>query len=168
MATVISGDTGVSQVQAGSINQDDLAANVVGKGPIFSAYASAATALGAAGNTKVNFQTKEFDPDNGYNTSTSRYTPAVAGYYQVISKVRADISSNGVLSASILRNGVVVKEGPFIATTSGQAGAGVSAYVYMNGTTDYLEISAYSQLAGNTYAGSPAVTYFQAALVRAA
>ena len=148
MATVISGDTGVSQVQAGSINQDDLAANVVGKGPIFSAYASAATTLGASGATKVTFQTKEFDPDNSYNSSTSQYTPAVAGYYQVISKVRADISSNGVLSASILRNGVSVKEGPFVAATSGQAGAGVSAYVYMNGTTDYLEIAAYSQLSG--------------------
>lgn len=167
MTTVISGDTGVSQVQAGSINQDDLAANVVGKGPIFSAYASAATPIGAAGATKVNFQTKEFDPDNGYDTSTSRYTPAVAGYYQVISKVRADISSNGVLSASIVRSGVGVKEGPFVAATSGQAGAGVSAYVYMNGTTDYLEITVYSQLAGNTLTGFNA-TYFQAALVRAA
>jgi hypothetical protein len=57
---------------------------VSGNMPAFSAYQSSGQTLSSATATKLNFQTEEFDTNNNFDSTTNmRFTPTVAGYYQV-------------------------------------------------------------------------------------
>jgi hypothetical protein len=135
-----------------------------GTGPAFSAYQSSAQALTAFATTKVQFQTEEFDTNSNYDNATNyRFTPTVAGYYQVNSAVGVGTACQLILT--VYKNGSSAKQ-LFWVVTFAQAAAG-TALVYMNGSTDYLEIYVNSSASQNITATSTA-TYFQAALVRAA
>lgn len=160
MATVISGDTGVSQVQAGSINQDDLAANVVGKGPAFRAYATVATSA-TPSSSKVALGAKSFDTASAFDTAASRFQPTVAGYYQFVTRI-AFVSGSYTTTASFNKNGAAVSSGPY-----GTASVGHSDLLYMNGTTDYVEVFVYSATTQNTGTGEGSV-FFSGFLARAA
>ena len=135
-------------------------------GPTFSAIAGSATSFGAGANTKVNFTTEQWDTANCYDTGTSRFTPNVAGYYQISSTVRADIAGNAVLHIYIRKNGVDTIVGDFLAVSSSQAATTCSGLVFCNGTTDYIEVSVFSGAAGSTAATFQ--TSFQGVLVRTA
>ena len=144
-------------------------AGVPVNGPAFSAYAGSATSLSNAVATKVLFNTKEFDTNTNYDASLSRFTPTVAGYYQVTSSINtaAYISINANLA--VYKNGLQNKVGIQGGNSGNAAGLSVSALVYMNGSTDYLEIYAYHASGGavNT-TPAQAFTYFQASLARSA
>ena len=151
MTTQVNGDTGVSQVQPSVVTQADLAAGVAGTGPAFEAYASADQTVTSGVSTKMVLNTKSFDLTNAYNTSTHRFNPQVAGYYQV------NVRSRGVASTTlnsswveILKNGAVLTRaaemvGPTTYTFGG------SALVYLNGTTDYLEFACVVNGTGTIY-----------------
>lgn len=160
MTTQISGTTGVSQVQAGSINQDDLAANVVGKGPAFRAYATVATSATPSSN-KVALGGESFDAGSMFDTTLSRFQPTVAGYYQFNTRV-AFVSGSYTTAAVFYKNGVAISSSP-----SGSASVGHTDLLYMNGSTDYMELFAYSATTQNTGAGESSV-FFSGVLVRAA
>lgn len=171
MPVTIDGDTGVSKVQDGVVIQADLASNVAGTGPAFSAYKSGNQTISSSVDTKLTFDLEEFDASSCYDTSTSRFTPNVAGYYQV--NFQCDMggisTTAGIMNIRI--NGTQVKrsQGVIGPSMSEQYLAG-SALVYMNGTTDYLEVYVYGAASGSItiYGGSITYSYFQAALVRAA
>ena len=165
MTTVIDGTTGIDKVKDGSIVQTDLAPNVAGNGPAFSAYQSVAQAMAASTLTKIQFQTKEFDPANSFdNTTNSRFQPAVAGYYQVIG-IAAVGATACTIYGSLFKTGIEFKRGLNINVNGGSCLA--NALIYLNGTTDYVEFWAYFSTAQNTGAGIFA-TYFQGFLARAA
>jgi len=129
----------------------------------FSAYNSVAVGLTNAA-TKVTYTTEEFDTNNNYDTSTSTFTPTIAGYYQVT--VATMIPNTSIMvSSMIYKNGSKVADGP------GGTGGGffygqsiASKLVYMNGTTDYLEGYAITSSGVNTY-NNTVGTYFQAYMV---
>jgi DNA gyrase/topoisomerase IV subunit B len=169
MALILNGDGSIQSLVAGglptgTVTQATLATPVAGTGPAFYAYNSSATALSAGTSTKITFDTEVFDTNS--NFASSRFTSNVAGYYQVNAKIRIDYT-NGTVSANIYKNGSVYSEGNFLTPTATQQGSVVSTIVYMNGTTDYLEVYAFVGSAGNTTTGQ-AFTYFNGALVRAA
>jgi hypothetical protein len=120
---------------------------VIGAGPAFSAYRNAARNTGAGGWNSVIPDTEEFDTASCYDTTTGRFTPNVAGYYQINGAVYSGASTNELMAA-IYKNGVTYKYGT--RTASGGNGASVSSVVYFNGTTDYVELYVY-------YGGSSAV-----------
>lgn len=141
--------------------------------PAFSAYQSSAqTGFSSAISYKLTFTTEEFDTNSNFASST--FTPTVAGYYQV----------SGAFSTSLLNPiptalAIIYKNGAGYKNSGGGTGGAssfvstsVSALVYMNGTTDYLELYAYVDLNGvpGTYdtRASQTATYFQAVLVKAA
>jgi hypothetical protein len=131
--------------------------------PAFSAYQNSVTALGAASYTKVAFQVKEADSTNAYdNTTNYRYQPLIAGWYQVNASIAfaAGVSEGYIV---IRKNGTAIKAGADIGGTC--YSTIVSAMVYLNGSTDYIEIFGYSSTALNTSAVQ-AGTYFQAFYVR--
>ena len=134
---------------------------VSGNMPAFSAYAGATTSLGSATFTKVLFDTEEFDTNS--NFASSRFTPTVAGYYQVTGSVAFAAPSTAVVI--IQKTGAAYKWGQFM--TSGVNQAIVTGLVYCNGSTDYVEIFAYVAVA-TTSTASQTQTYFQAAMVRSA
>jgi len=137
-------------------------------GPAFSAYQSTAqTALSANTWTKLAFQSEEFDTNSNFDTSTYRFTPNVAGYYQVTGFMTASTSFT-YGQVFVYKNGSQFKLGNsngYSANTSNAWGA--SCLVYMNGTTDYLELYGLMGLSQAPAAGA-GLTFFQGVLVRSA
>lgn len=157
----------VANIGAGGVTQTLLAANVAGNGPAFSAYQSSAQTLASTTNTKIQFQTKEFDTNTNFDNATNyRFTPTVAGYYQINGGFQIASTATGGAIA-IYKNGGGFKSGAGNpnATTSNQWQ--VSALVYLNGSTDYIELYGYVTT-GQALVANAQFTYFQASMVRSA
>ena len=124
-------------------------------GPTFSAYASSSQTISLATNTKVTLDTENFDTDN--NFASSRFTPTVAGYYQINAKIRGTSTSSGMslLLVAIYKNGSSYTSTQFNtnAPVYNQE-CGMSTIVYCNGTTDYIEL--YGAIYGT---GTPSFNY---------
>lgn len=144
-----------------SIPQAALASNVAGTGPAFSAYQSSSQTLSSNTNTKILFQTEEFDTNNNFASST--FTPTVAGYYQVTGSIRIGASATQVRTF-IYKNGSSYKLGTDVSSCFN---AMASTLVYLNGSTDYVEFYALFTTGQSTSAAS-AETWFNGCLVRAA
>jgi hypothetical protein len=136
---------------------------VSGNMPAFSAYATSGTAISGGVFTKITYDTEEFDTNT--NFASSRFTPTVAGYYQVNASVFFNSVTSAERVAAIYKNGSVYKWGSDLTTTI--AASCVNCLVYLNGSTDYIEVYGYSTGGLTTGTGSN-VAYFQAVLVRAA
>jgi hypothetical protein len=143
---------------------------VSGNMPAFSAFQSVAqTGVSNTTFTKVTFTSEEFDTNNNFASST--FTPTVAGYYQVNACVTIEsaVNNTGILSA-IYKNGSLYKMGS-VSQGNGSANpqGATSVLVYLNGSTDYVEVYLYGT-AGGSFSTSAASTstYFQAVMVRAA
>ena len=171
-ATVSSGltqqadNSGVLQLASGTGNLVTVpsvtgTAMVSGNMPAFSAYAGSVTSLSGGGFTKVLFDTEEFDTNS--NFASSRFTPTVAGYYQINSSV--SVGTGTQLVCSIYKNGSEYKRGTNVTVSSNQSVS--SSIVYCNGSTDYVEIYGFSGVTQNTNTGSSLV-YFNGSMVRAA
>jgi len=143
-----------------------VTAGVPVNGPAFSAYQSSAqAALTSTTWTKIVFQTEEFDTNSNFDNVTNyRFTPTVAGYYQVNAAFTIG-SAATTLAVSIYKNGSAFKNGTQT-NTSGSV-CPVSALIYMNGSTDYIEFYALV-VTSQSPAANAASTYFQAAMVRSA
>jgi len=142
--------------------QSQLPANIAGNGPAFSAYQTSGQTLSSSTYTKLLFDTKDFDTNSNYSTSTSRFTPTVAGYYFANASIGAGNNSQNI--AFIYKNGSSVRSGTNV--SNGYVGI-VTTLVYCNGTTDYLEAYGYMALGAATGTGLGG-TMFQAFLARSA
>ena len=136
--------TTTANIVDASVAQAKLAANVAGNGPAFRAYGSGTTSLPNNVSTKVNLATEDFDTNN--NFSSSRFTPSVAGYYQVNAAVYVNTAPS-FLQAIIFKNGSAVSAGSHCNQPTFLSNS--SDLIYMNGTTDYLELYAI-QASGTT------------------
>ena len=85
--------------------------------------------------------TELFDVGGYFNTSTFRYTPLVAGYYSVHMAVLLE-SANYVIGA-INKNGVSQFTNRAWSESGLFSTAQISGVIHMNGSTDYLEGTAY-------------------------
>ena len=159
-------------INTGAVTQSKLGAGVAGNGPAFSAYMSTSPSWANGVITKVPINTEEFDTANCFDSTTNyRFTPNVAGYYQVTGGLSfGNIAGTGAGYLYIYKNGSEFKRG----TTPSLNVANftetlASALIYMNGTTDYLELYGV-QTSGSslTQNGGANLTYFQAVMVRAA
>lgn len=139
-----------------------------GTGPAFSAYSNAQSSSVTSGvSTKLLFQTEEFDTNSNYNNSTSVFTPTVAGYYQV----NAGTQGAGTINQAqiiLYKNGSAFKNGNYLLNQGNAVIPVLSALVYMNGTTDYLEVYGYLTGTGLTFYFGLPQTHFQAFLARSA
>jgi len=119
----------------------------------------------AATPRQLTLLTEAVNPGSHYDTATGRYTPTKAGVYEVNGVIQTPtVASTGI--AFIYKNGVSVAGGTYIPVTptSGMR-VGVTTLVYMNGTTDYLELWGYSSGAGTSAAGNGVYIQFNARLV---
>jgi hypothetical protein len=137
-------------------------------GPAFSAYQSSSQSVATNTATKVQIQTKEFDTNSCFDATTNyRFTPTVAGYYQISGAVNFASTTSGNSSVSIYKNGSEFKR--FSQITSSILGINGSALIYFNGTTDYIELYCYQQSGSSVSTNASAVsTYFQGVMVRGA
>jgi len=151
-----------------SVTQTNIGTNVAGNGPAFSAYPSTTQSVNNATSTKVLYGTEEFDTNN--NFASSRFTPTVAGYYQINAAIY--FAGTGMTNIQLY----IYKNGSQIFTNLAAGGISVTDFgiqhaslVYLNGSTDYVEAYCY-QASGSsqTLASGSANTYFQAVMVRTA
>ena len=166
MTTQISGDTGVSQCQPNSVSQDDLATNVVGKGPACRVQAGAATSCTAGTWTRVLLDSEEFDTNN--NFASNRFTPTVAGYYAVTGQVAWGGTTGGNALCAIYKNGTGISHSAYVALLAAGLLQNTATLIYCNGSTDYLELWAIQTTALPLNVIASPNTNFTAALVRAA
>ena len=157
-----------AKIAAGAVTQTDLATGVGGTGPAFSAYQSSSQTISGATLTKVQLQTEEFDTNSNFDNATNyRFTPTVAGYYQINGAV-SDASSGTNHVATIYKNGAEFKRGTQINYSGASpTQAVVSALIYLNGSTDYVELYVYITT-GSTLTATNYQTYFQGVMVRSA
>jgi hypothetical protein len=113
-------------------------------GPAFSAYLGSTQTIPHATNTKLQFSAELFDTASCFDTSTYRFTPTVAGYYQinVIYILQAPSGRTYEVVAKLYKNGSSYLENynSFVMSTGTTMSMPLSAVVYMNGSTDYLEM----------------------------
>jgi hypothetical protein len=117
--------------------------------PAFSAYLSGGNqGITASTWTKVTFKTETFDTNNNFDSTTNyRFTPTVAGYYQINLSIQFGATNyGGIIISAIYKNGSNYKEN-LINFSGGSGGStpinlincSVSDIIYFNGTTDYIE-----------------------------
>jgi hypothetical protein len=132
-------------------------------GPAFSAYQSSGQVIGASVATKIQFQTEVFDTAAAFDSTTNyRFTPLVAGYYQATGGIYFGAGAQGN-QLYIYKNGSNYLNNAYITAN----GATMTGLVYLNGSTDYLELWCYL-VSGSTLSGISSNTYFQATMVRGA
>jgi hypothetical protein len=145
------------------------ASTFAGTGPAFSAYANNAQSIANGTFTKLQVDTELFDTASCFDSTTNyRFTPNVAGYYQVTAAWYAATSSGSVYS-TIYKNGSAYQSTGNTFVALGQI-LGVNSLVYLNGSTDYIEFYVF-QSQGTSYTtigARPDLYYFQAFLARAA
>jgi len=135
---------------------------VSGNQPAFSAYAGLGTSLSNNTFTKILFDTEEYDTNNNYDSS--RFTPTIAGYYQLSAGFGYGGSGGTNSPCYIYKNG-----SPYRVFGNGQGGyGGATGLVYMNGTTDYAEIYVYQNSGGTITTGTSTQCFFSGVLVRTA
>ena len=133
-------------------------------GPAFSANLTSNQTVSNNTWTKLNFITEVFDTNGNYDSS--RFTPTIAGYYQI----NLTLWFGGVTSltrgqAAIYKTGVISTR---IVDTATKYGFSGSDLIYCNGSTDYVEAYVYITGSGLLIEGSVSVHKFSGALVRAA
>ena len=166
----VAGAVNDTYLLSGAVTQSKLGTGVAGNGPAFSAYLSSNQSISNATWTKVQCNTEEFDTASAYDNSTNyRFTPNVAGYYQVNASGTFAATASSCI-ASIYKNGSEIKRGNrVLGSASIGPAAVVSALIYLNGSTDYIEYYVYQDSGGPiNLVGSQAQVYFQASMVRAA
>lgn len=135
--------------------------------PAFSVYQNTAQgSLVSATDTKVIFDTKEFDTANNFNVSTSTFTPTIAGYYQLNSCVRVDGAQTRII-LSLFKNGGLFRHGNDISNAAGINNVG-SFLVYANGTTDYFNIYIYASGSSPALSSGGTNIWFSGCLARGA
>ena len=141
---------------------------VSGNMPAFSAYATANQSIPSTTFTKIQLPFEVFDTNNAFDATTNyRFTPLVAGYYQINGGVAS--TTTGLMLVSIFKNGSEVIRGNQILGDSTSRLSVVTSVIYCNGSTDYIELYFYQTLgtAQNT-SGSQATVYMNGVMVRAA
>jgi len=128
--------------------------------PAFSAFQNAAQTIGTTTYAKITLQSEEYDTNNCFDTTLSRFTPNVPGYYQVNGGFTV-ASSSSAGTASVWKNGSLYRQGQ----NTVSSGYTVSTVVYLNGTTDYVELYGYITTGQNTTANQIGC-YFNGVLVK--
>jgi hypothetical protein len=153
------------------INGNTIAATTV-VGSYFAQGKLSANQLIATGSDVVIQFADDIDPQSWWNTSTYRFTPTVAGYYNVSLGVWFEnmaASSSAQVNAQARKNGnsfMIIQQPCNVGTGISLTGTKIA---FLNGSTDYLDFTAFNgasvskNIQQGTVAGSG--TWFAASLL---
>jgi hypothetical protein len=159
----------LTSASTGGVSQAMLASGVAGTGPAFNAYGTALQSVSNATWTKIAFNTELFDTNNNYDNATNyRFTPTVAGYYQINAIIATSPSASGLAFVALYKNGTLYSYGNTVPNSNGGY-ITTNSLVYCNGLTDYVEIFAFQNSGISLSFGSNTLAFqFSGCLVRAA
>lgn len=110
--------------------------------PLFQASKGSAQNTVAGGYQKIVISTEVADTHACYDTGNSRFTPSVAGWYQFNAVVNVSAALTSLSVIMFYKNGAEARRGT--GYNSSSYAHAVSALIYCNGTTDYVELWLYS------------------------
>jgi len=131
--------------------------------------------LSAGTNTKIQWENVEIDTIGGWDSSNHRYTPTVAGYYLMGGVVRYNFPSDvEYVILSINKNGSTV-DAEDLRTQYNHGSDTIdngsypmpTGYMFMNGTSDYVEIYTSSDETATIHDSAIPKSYFFSQLVHA-
>ena len=165
-------NSGVLQLASGTGNLVTVpsvtgTAMVSGNMPAFSAYNSTSQSVSSDTSAKIVFDSELFDTNS--NFASNRFTPTVAGYYQVSCNAYwSNYNGGAFVILTLYKNGSSFKELARLNATSATING--SALVYLNGSTDYIEMYWYSASGTTTLFNNNGqnLNGFSAVLVRGA
>ena len=150
--------------------------NVMLDGPAFSAYLGTSQTVTTGVATKIQLNTEVFDTASAFDSTTNyRFQPLVAGYYQVNGMVYGSATTTlVVLYCQINKTGTLYQYGSVLqvatGTGSSPSASVINTIIYLNGSTDYIEL--FGTITGTGTCSFSATTgttnYFNASLVRGA
>jgi hypothetical protein len=164
---------------AGSVNQAALATGVAGNGPSFSVTPNGSGQTISAGTTaKVtafgitgDAVTYYWDTASCWNNTNKRFIPNVAGYYYFNTGLAiASIGTGENLGLVFFKNGTRIRYTSYFNNGgSNDVYLNASCVIYMNGSTDYVEVY-FSNNSGSNMdiRGEQYASWFTGFLARAA
>jgi hypothetical protein len=181
--SVITGQTAETSVAGGDLvliyddsatalrkmTKTNLFSGVAVNAPAFSVYRNGNQTVSDTTTTKIQFNTEDFDTNSNFDSTTNyRFTPTVAGYYQLNLQLTLDNNGSGAYyEAYIYKNGSVVRKASATGQTLNSIAINLSEIIYLNGTTDYAE--GFGMVSGTylVFVGNTAdKTRFSGALIR--
>ena len=116
---------------------------LAGNGPAFHAYGSTATSVSINTWTKITLDAENYDTASCFDSTTNyRFTPNVAGYYQfsfLLTHPSGSLSTNWI--PTLYKNGTEFLRGTSPASFTFACGG--SGLIFLNGSTDYVELYTY-------------------------
>jgi hypothetical protein len=148
------------------------AGTFAGTGPAFSAYSSNAQSINSGVTAKIQLNVEVFDTNSNFDPTTNyRFQPTVAGYYQINGQLAFNGGATGYAKPILYKTGSPYVEGTSVPNnTITGAECSVSSLIYLNGSTDYVELYCYLYTGATALSlqNSSALNYLNGALVRAA
>jgi hypothetical protein len=146
-------------------------------GPAFWVYQNAPStqSLASGQTTKIIMDTKNWDTAGAFNNTASSATlngltvpaysfmPPVAGYYQLSGGVQLGSAPTTVID--FFKNGSFGVSLGLRGTLGGNQATATSALIYLNGTSDYVDMRCYVS-ASASLMNQPGSNYFQGVFVR--
>jgi hypothetical protein len=116
---------------------------------------AATTSLPDNTPTKMILGTALYDNHSYWDATNHRFTPLIAGTYQISASVEIGAATDQALvEALIYKNGTVVYRGGTRNSGTGTNGSTVSGILTLNGSTDYVELFAISSSGSQSVSGS--------------
>lgn len=151
------GNTLLSSDGAGTISSGGAITNT----PAFRAYVSSDFSTSNATRTIVPFDSVTFDTGNYFSTSTYRYTPLVAGYYNFFATVKSASATDAENFVIYIRK----NETEIMEVTSPQLyfnSVNGSIITYLDGVDDFVDVYVRQDSGGSLpYNGIDKKIYFQ-------
>ena len=113
----------------------------------------------------------DFDPQNWWNSSTKQFLPTISGYYEVTLNGwwSGTYSVNNQHNLQARKNGgtFLISQAQITSATFSGFSSGGTKLIYLNGTTDYVDFTAYTGVPQTLLKGSTlgSGTWFSAVLI---
>lgn len=125
-------------------------AGVPVNGPAFSAYQTTAQTISNGTFTKISMPNEYFDTASAFDSTTNyRFQPTIAGYYQLNGQFNTTGASSGYVQVAIYKNGSQYSTGSTTPNNTSVGGMCItSVLLYLNGSTDYVELYGWQNSGG--------------------
>ena len=141
--------------------------------PVFRAIRSDYQYLPNNTDTVISFDNdssgSSFDTNNFYNTSTYRFTPTIAGYYQLTAQLEFSLNSgNNLFGLMIFKNGSeYLRIRRWNDGSNSNVNINITGIVPFNGSSDYAQVYGWQNSGGNitVFQGSGR-TFFEGHYIR--
>ncbi|HEY0838521.1 MAG TPA: hypothetical protein VGE72_31740 [Azospirillum sp.] len=121
------------------------------------------TGVASSTNVKVNLSNAAINVGSGFDTTNKWFKPTIPGYYVLYGQIGIQLTASVSMSVQLRVNGNLVASSNNQSSTASTSYADTQQIVYLNGTSDYVELYG-SQNTGSSgaFLGATNSTFFTA------